>query len=322
MKKNKKIVVLGGAGLIGSYLVEKLVKKKFDVCVIDDFSKGQLKNLSSVKKKIKILKLNLEKYKKLNKIFNESSIIFHLASRAYGVGYSDKNHKKIYNHNLKITNNIIKSLKDTEVTYLQCVSSSCVYRDTGPNKISEKLKLLGKPEKANLGYGLAKRYLEKRLKEAAKKFKFNLSIVRPFNIYGERYKWVGSASQAIPMLVNKVKKSKNQIEIWGSGKQRRNYMHAKDCAEIMIRIFEKNYTKTPTNIGYEDTISLKDLVLKMCKISNKKVKLNYNLLKPEGRFIKSSNSFLLKKITNNYKPKISLTKGLKLMMNWHERTFK
>ncbi len=322
MKKNKKIVVLGGAGLIGSYLIEKLVKKRFTVCVVDDFSKGQLKNLSSIKKKIKILKLNLEKYKKLNKIFNEFSIIFHLASRAYGVGYSDKNHKKIYNHNLKITNNIIKSLKDTNVEYLQCVSSSCVYRDTGPNKISEKLKLLGKPEKANLGYGLAKRHLEKKLKQAAKKFKFNLSIVRPFNIYGERYKWVGSASQAIPMLVNKVKKSKNQIEIWGSGKQRRNYMHAKDCAEIMIRIFEKNYTKTPINIGYEDTISLKDLVLKMCKISNKKVKLNYNLLKPEGRFIKSSNSSLLKKITNNYKPKISLTKGLKLMINWHDRTFK
>lgn len=321
-KKKDKILVLGGAGLIGSYLVENLVKKKFNVCVIDDFSKGQLKNLSSVKKKIKIVKIDLEKYKKLNKIFSEFSAIFHLASRAYGVGYSNKNHKKIYNHNFKITSNIIKSLKDAKIKYFQCVSSSCVYRDTGPNKISEKLKLLGKPEKANLGYGLAKRHLEKKINQAAKKFKFDLSIVRPFNIYGERYKWVGDASQAIPMLINKVKKSKGRIDIWGTGKQRRNYVHAKDCAEIMIRIFEKNYTKTPVNIGYENTISLKDLVLKMCKISKRKITLNYDLSKPEGRFIKSSNSSLLKKITHNYKQKISLSKGLKLMMNWHERTFK
>ena len=66
----------------------------------------------------------------------------------------------------------------------------------------------------------------------------------------------------------------------------------------------------------------KDLVLKMCKISNKKITLNFDLSKPEGRFIKSSDSSLLKKITQNYKQKISLSKGLKLMMNWHERTFK
>ena len=322
MEKNKKVLVLGGAGLIGSYLVENLVKKNFYVCVIDDFSKGQLKNLSSVKKKIKIVKVDLEKYNKLDKIFEEFSVIFHLASRAYGVGYSNKNHKKIYNHNLKITNNIIKSLKNAKIEYFQCVSSSCVYRDTGPNKISENLKLLGKPEKANLGYGLAKRHLEKKINQAAKKFKFDLSIVRPFNIYGERYKWVGNASQAIPMLVNKVIKSKNEIEIWGSGKQRRNYIHAKDCAEIMYRIFKKNYIKTPINIGYENTISLKELVQKICKASNKKLKLIYNLKKPQGRFVKSSNASLLNKITNNYKTKIKLSKGLKLMIKWHKETFK
>ena len=321
MEKNKKVLVLGGAGLIGSYLVEKLVKKNYYVCVIDDFSRGQLKNLSSVKKKIKIFNVDLEKYRKLDKIFDEFSVIFHLASRAYGVGYSNKNHKKIYNHNLKITNNIIKSLKNAKIEYFQCVSSSCVYRDTGPNTISEKLKLLGKPEKANLGYGLAKRHLEKKINQASKKFKFDLSIVRPFNIYGERYKWVGNASQAIPMLVNKVMRSKDKIEIWGSGKQRRNYIHAKDCAEIMYKIFKKKYVKTPINIGYENTVSLTDLVKQICKLSNKKPMLIYNLKKPQGRFIKSSNSSLLKKVTNNYKTKIMLSKGIKLMIKWHKKTF-
>ena len=98
------------------------------------------------------------------------------------------------------------------------------------------MRLSGKPEKANLGYGMAKRYLENKIKIAAKKNKFNLSIVRPFNIYGDRYKWVGPKSQAIPMLINKVVRSK-KIKIWGSGKQKRNYLYVTDCAEIMIRIF-------------------------------------------------------------------------------------
>lgn len=321
IKNKKKVLVLGGAGLIGSYLVEKLVKKKYQVCVIDDLSKGNLNNLNSVIKKIVFIKLDLEK-NNLSKIFFNYKTVFHLASRAYGVGYSKGNHKKIYNHNLRITKNILKSLKNSKIEYFQCVSSSCVYRDTGPNKISEKLKLNGKPEKANLGYGLAKRFLEKKILEASKQYQFNLSIVRPFNIYGERYKWVGNSSQAIPMLVNKVIKSKKKIDIWGSGKQRRNYIHASDCAEIMLRIFEKQYTKTPINIGYENTVSLKELVLKICKVSNKKLKLNFDITKPEGRFVKSSNSFLLNKITQNYKPRVSLLKGLKLMNKWHQKTFK
>jgi len=322
MKKKNKILVLGGAGLIGSYLVEKLVARKYDVTVIDDFSKGKKSNLRKVLNKIKIKKLNLEKKLNLIDIFDTHKAVFHLASRAYGVGYSSGNHKKIFLHNKKITDNIVKNLSKSKINYFQCVSSSCVYRDTGPNKISEKLKLSGSPEKANIGYGLAKRYLEKKIKRASKKFKFELSIVRPFNIFSERYKWEGNSSQAIPMLVNKVMKEKKKIIIWGSGKQKRNYIHAKDCAEVMFRIFKNGYSKTPINIGYEKTISIKDLVLKICKLSKKKLFLEYDLSKPEGRFIKSSNATLLNKVTKFYKPRVSLSKGLKLMINWQKKTFK
>lgn len=322
MIKKEKMLVLGGAGLIGSYLVEKLVEKKYEIMVIDDFSKGQMKNLKKFKNKIKIKKINLETSSELKNIFKEYPNIFHLASRAYGVGYSKGNHKKIYTHNKKITDNIIKQIPNSGFYYFQCISSSCVYRDSGSNKISEKFGLRGYPEKANLGYGLAKRYLEKKMIAASKKFKFNLSIIRPFNIYGERYNWQGKYSQAIPMLVNKVIKAKKEIEIWGSGKQQRNYIHARDCAEIMYKIFENKYTKTPINIGYEDTIKIKDLVLKISKLVKKKLVLKYDKTKPEGRFIKSSNSRLLKKITNNFKPRINLNTGLKLMIKWHNQNFR
>ncbi len=322
MRNNKKVLVLGGAGLIGSHIVENLVTKKFKVTIIDDFSKGKISNLKKVKKKIKIIKLNLEKKFDLSSLFTEHKIIFHLASRAYGVGYSDGNHKKIFLHNKKITDNIFKSLKKSKIDYFQCVSSSCVYRDSGPSRISEKMRLSGKPEKANLGYGMAKRYLENKIKIAAKKNKFNLSIVRPFNIYGDRYKWVGSKSQAIPMLINKVVRSKKKIKIWGSGKQKRNYLYVTDCAEIMIRIFLKRYVKSPINIGYEDTISIKNLVLKISNLAKKNLELNYDLKKPEGRFIKSSDPKLLRQVTSNYRPRINLSKGLKNMLKWHKKNFK
>ena len=151
--------------------------------------------------------------------------------------------------------------------------------------------------------------------------KFPLTIVRPFNIYGQRYNWVGKNSQAIPMLFKKIMESNKKLEIWGSGKQRRNYLHAKDCAEIMYKIFEKKYVNLPVNIGYENTISLKELAEKICTHARKNPKFIYNLGKPEGRFVKSSNSKLLRKVTSNYKPSVKLDEGLSLMIGWYKKNF-
>ena len=321
VSENKKIAVLGGAGLIGSYLVEHLVSKGHKVVVIDDFSKGKQENLKKVKDQIDIRRLNLESKKNLHAILKDCRIFFHLASRAYGIGYSKNNHSKIFLHNEKITNNLISSLSKIKIDYFQCVSSSCVYDDNGPEKIKEEIEPKGIPEKANSGYGRAKRLLEKKIMKSSKILKFPLTIVRPFNIYGERYNWVGKNSQAIPMLFKKIMESNKKLEIWGSGKQRRNYLHAKDCAEIMYKIFEKKYVNSPVNIGYENTISLKELAEKICKLTKKSPIFFYNTNKPEGRFVKSSDSRLLKKLTSNHKPVISLDKGLSLMSGWYKKNF-
>ena len=320
--KIKKIAVLGGAGLIGSYLVELLVDKGHKVVVVDDFSNGKIENLSKIKHLIKIRRINIENKKNIYKSLKDCRIFFHLASRAYGVGYSKNNQSKIFWHNEKITNNLLSALKKIKIDYFQCVSSSCVYDDEGPKKIKEELEPRGIPEKVNFGYGLAKRSLERKILNMSKIYNFPLSIVRPFNIYSERYNWVGKDSQAIPMLVKKIMESNKKLEIWGSGKQRRNYLHANDCAKIMYKIFKKKFCKSPVNIGYENTVSLKELCKKICILANKSLKFVYNTKKPEGRFIKSSDSKLLKKITSNYKPTINLDEGLLLMIEWYKKNFR
>ena len=76
------------------------------------------------------------------------------------------------------------------------------------------------------------------------------------------------------------------------------------------------------NIGYEDTISIKNLVLKISNLAKKNLELNYDLKKPEGRFIKSSDPKLLRQVTSNYRPRINLSKGLKNMMKWNKKNFK
>ena len=155
VSKIKKIAVLGGAGLIGSYLTELLVSKGHKVVVIDDFSKGKKENLKKIENQIDIRYIDLENKKNLHNDLKDCRIFFHLASRAYGIGYSKNNHSKILLHNERITNNLISSLSKIKIEYFQCVSSSCVYDDNGPKKIKEEIEPEGIPEKANLGCGRA-----------------------------------------------------------------------------------------------------------------------------------------------------------------------
>ena len=101
-------------------------------------------------------------------------------------------------------------------------SSSCVYMDEGPEKIAERELFENYPEKVNEGYGWAKRFLEQKFMLLSEINKTSLKIFRPFNIYGERYKWVGEYSSAIPMLVKRIMDNQNPLYAWGTGNQRRS----------------------------------------------------------------------------------------------------
>lgn len=105
------VAVTGGAGLIGSFLACQLVRVGANVIVIDDFSKGQRENLILIRDKIEIREGDLEDPVFASKAFESCDIIFHLASRAYGIGYSKHNHLNILQHNERITNNLLDTLK-------------------------------------------------------------------------------------------------------------------------------------------------------------------------------------------------------------------
>ena len=323
MYQNKKILVTGGAGLIGSYLVDLLVKDDNEVVVIDDFSKGKLENLKQNLNHIELKEGNLENIEFVKKALEGIDIVYHLASRAYGIGYSKSNHTNILLHNERITNNLIDVFKSKKPEKILIVSSSCVYSDVGPDVISEDEPLINEPEIANMGYGWAKRFLEKKFIIFSNETEIPLSIVRPFNIYGERYNWVGEYSQAIPMLMKKVLDQNNPIVIWGSGNQKRNYLHAYDCARIIKIIMEKNDEKKIVNIGSEETISIFELVQLIMKVTGNNLEVKFDTSKPEGRFIKSSDTTILKKILEGKKlHSISIEDGLSKMIGWYEKTFK
>lgn len=321
IKDKKEIYVTGGAGLIGSFLSEILFNKGYKVYVVDDFSKGQIENLKSIENDIEIIEADLQDFSQAKRALKRAKSIFHLASRAYGVGYSSKNHIETLLHNEKITNNLLEIFESNKPENLLITSSSCVYMDEGPDTMVERKLFEKDPEKVNKGYGWAKRFLEQKFLLLAEINNINLKIVRPFNIYGERYKWVGSYSSAIPMLVKKIMDNEDPLIAWGSGNQRRSYMHAYDCARIMVAIMEKKQKNITVNIGTKETISISELINIICKISGKKPSIIFDISKPEGRFVKSSDTTLLKKIIKEKITTIEINDGIRKMISWYKENF-
>ena len=248
-------------------------------------------------------------------------VIFHLASRAYGVGYAKGHHTELLQHNERITNNLLEAVARHRPVQVLITSSSCVYDDGGPDTVPELPLFEGEPEMANWGYGWAKRFLEQKALIYARETGVPMTIVRPFNIYGERYNWIGEYSQAIPMLVKKVMDGDDPVVVWGSGAQRRNYMHAIDCARIMRALVEAGHGDGPVNIGGADTVAMKDLVAMICDAAGRRPEVVCDTTKPEGRFVKSSDATALHAALPGHQLEVGLGEGLARMTGWYERRF-
>jgi UDP-glucose 4-epimerase len=312
----KNVAVTGGAGLIGSFLVEDLVARGAKVVVVDDFSTGLAAHLAAVRAKIELREGDLEKPGFAHEALAGADVVFHLASRAFGIGYAAARHLEICLHNERITNNMVEALAVHRPQFVLTVSSSCVHRDDGPATFPELPIFDGDPERVNRGYGWAKRFMEMKFTLLSESTGVPVTIARPVNIYGERYRWRGANSQAIPMLVHKALSGMNPLVIWGSGAQRRNYLHASDCAALLRRLVEADAGGRTVNIGLEDTVSMVDLLNTILQVTGLSPQIELDRTKPEGRAVKSADSTLLRALLGDVAPRIGLAEGLQRMAAW------
>jgi nucleoside-diphosphate-sugar epimerase len=321
MRKGKNIIITGGLGLIGSYLSDILVEKNYNVSIIDNKYRGKLEYLK-YPDRINLIEKDIINLTK-DDIIEDTDTVFHVASKVLGIGYSAKNHEDMLFYNDEMTNKFFGYLNHFKnLKHLIVVSSSCVY-DDNLEITPEELGMDGQPEIANLGYGLAKRFLEQKSTLWARERNVKLTIVRPFNIYGERYTWAGQFSQGLPSVVKRTLDNQGKIEIWGTGAQRRNYIHAFDCANIMLDIANTEHESGEIfNIGIKETISLKELAELMCELYDIKPDFLFRHDMPEGRLIKSAEVTKLEKYLPNFnKNLISLEEGLLKMKEWHNKNF-
>ena len=314
--KNRKVLVTGGAGFIGSHVVEKLIERGATVTVLDNLQNGSLKNLDSYKGKFKFIKGDCIDPKVSDKACAGQNIVMNLAARVGGIDYNRRHQATMLRDNLLIGSVMIESARKAGVERFLVVSSACVYPRNCSVPTPEVEGFLDEPEPTNGGYGWAKRMNEKSGFYYAEEFGMKVGIVRPYNCYGPRDHFDPDTSHVIPSLIKRIVDGEDPVIVWGDGKQTRAFLFVTDLAELMINAIEKYPVPEPINLGTDEEISIKELVENILKITDKKYKIKFDTTKPNGSPRRNSDNTKARKEIG-YAPRVALDEGLKKTIEWY-----
>jgi GDP-L-fucose synthase len=315
--KDKKVLVTGGAGFIGSHVVERLIGKGATVTVYDNLQNSSQKNLKSVKGQYIFIKGDCTDQSKALKACKNQEVVLNIAARVGGIEYNRTHQATMMRDNLLIGTIMLEAARRANVERFLAVSSACVYpRDiTVPTPESEGF--LSEPEPTNGGYGWAKRMAEKMAQYYAEEFGMKIGIVRPYNCYGPRDHFDPAISHVIPALIKRVFDGENPVLVWGSGKQSRAFLYVDDMAEGMIQAIEKYPMPDPINLGTDDEVTIKELIAKIVLLSGKNVKVTFDKTKPDGSPRRNSNNMKMIKYIG-FKPVVGLDEGLRKTIDWYK----
>ena len=317
--KGKRVLVTGGAGFIGSYVVRRLLKHGAKLAVADNFENGRLSNLAGVRKDVEVMEGDLRDPQFCLRACARKEVTLHLASKAYGLSYSYTHHGEMLADNLLINTNILEACRKARVPRVLATSSSCVYPDDAAVPTPETQDISGSaPEQVNEGYGWAKRMLERQAVYYHREHDMEIAIARPFNAYGPRHRYDPARAHVLPSLVMRVLRGENPIVVWGSGNQTRSFVHAEDAATGLLLLAEKYACADPVNVGHDREITIRDLIALILEISGEKREVVFDRTKPEGAMRKSCDPTKLKQVTG-FVPATMLGDGLPATIQYYEQ---
>jgi len=332
-----KCLVTGGAGFIGSHLVDKLIKLGANVTIVDNLSKGSLNNVFEVwtkhnlefNKKFNSRKLtasehvfircDLEDKEQVREVVKGHEVVFHLAATIGGRGYIDT-HPAECCQNFAINHNIIEEAYRAGVERIHYSSTACAYPTALQSEYNSKYLLREedafKDGWANCDgeYGWAKFMGEMEVLAFHKQYGSKCSISRYVTAYGERE----NDTHAIIALIKKAVEKRDPYVVWGSGEQDRDFTYVSDIVDGTILAAEKITDGTSINLGTSKRYKIKEVARKILDLTNHTPKeITFDKSKPEGVMSRALDITRAKKMLG-WEPKVNLETGLKKVIAWYK----
>ena len=270
----KKIIITGGAGFIGSHLIEKVINTQVEeILVIDDLSTGKKENLSKFNdsKKIKFIDKKIEDIENLDEIFNGYDFCYHLAA-GVGVQYIMENLSKSLLTNILATHEVFEACKKNDIPVL-VTSTSEVYGVSEDKEWTEESRsLIGPTTKLRWSYAASKMIDEFLALSEYEEGKLNPIIVRLFNIIGPNQ--LSEYGMVVPKFIDAALNN-NDIVIHGDGSQSRSFTWVDDVTNYFIKLAEMKAYGEVFNIGQTQEITIKNLAKLIIETCNSDSKIEY-----------------------------------------------
>tara|TARA_B100000519_G_scaffold199993_1_gene212273 strand:+ start:11130 stop:12065 length:936 start_codon:yes stop_codon:yes gene_type:complete len=301
----RKILVTGGAGFLGSHIIEKLLSigVNLNQIVIPRKDQVDLRNLTNC----------LE-------IVKDIDIIFHIAGNIGGIGYNQKYPGSILYDNLIMGIQLLEAARKSNIKKFLTIGTTCSYPNETFIPFKEENLWDGYPSDVTAPYGLAKKMLLVQSQAYHKQYNFNAIYLIPTNLYGPKDNYFQDKSHVIPALIKKVVDAKinnhPKINVWGRGTATREFLYVKDAARAIVTAMEKYNKPEPVNLGTGEEVSIKTLLSKIVNIIGFSGKIEWEKDKPEGQPRRSLN---IDKANNEFgfKATTSLEVGLKKTIDWY-----
>lgn len=307
MKKQEKVFVTGGAGFIGSHVLEELLKRGLQVTVLDDLSGGFLENIPDRTQFVRGSILDVALLKDIFKT-HKFDYVYHLAAyAAEGLSHFIKHFN--YENNLIGSVNLINEAINNEVRVFVFTSSIAVY---GRNQVpmrEDMVLIPGDP------YGIAKLAVEQELKVSHEMFGLDYVIFRPHNVFGERQNIGDKYRNVVGIFMNQILKGE-PLTIYGDGSQTRAFSYIRDVAPVIAEsAFNKKAYGRTFNVGADNPISVKDLAFEVGRAMGAVPKINFLSERKEVKHAFASHGLLMQYFPD-FRTKYSFEEGLVNMAEW------
>jgi len=302
---NKRILVTGGAGFLGSFVVKKLKERGVDG--------GSIRIPRS-------RDMDLRKWENCVKAVKDMDIVIHLAAKVGGIGYNMKYPGTLFYDNAIMGIQLMEAARQEGVEKFVAIGTICAYPKYTPVPFKEEDLWNGYPEETNAPYGVAKKMMLVQAQAYRQQYDFNAIYLLPVNLYGQRDNFDSESSHVIPAIIRKIfdakKSGKNYITVWGTGKATREFLYVEDCAEGILLAAEKYNEPEPVNLGSGFEISIKELVELISELMEFDGEIRWDTTKPDGQprrcldVSKAKEKF-------GFEAKTDLKEGLRRTIDWY-----